>query len=169
MEATAECLHEELQRLLDENQGGNWEIQNRTERMVRLCHSTNPTRYLYVEMLPNYSITLQTRRREKAKFEKMLVPFGAPVEQVYNLLDVASRDIYYRHFDDPSRYLGDKRRLRETVTPKKREHREVFEFLRERCFELKVMLTLSEHAWNATHDAIEAAKEAEDAAAESAD
>ena len=124
-----------------------------SDRSVRPKHSTNPSRYLYVEMLPNYSVTLQARRRKsgRAQFQKIL----APSDQVHQLLDIVARDIYYRHFNDACDYLGNKRRLTSSVTEMKRGHRPIFDFLHERSHELKVMLTLSEHAWEATHEEIE--------------
>ena len=156
IEASAECLHEELARLLADGKG-SWDVEKRSNRSVRLVHNYNKARYLYVEMLPNFSVTLQTRRRTsgRARFEKILVPFGATSDQVYNLLDIAARDLYYRHFNDPQDYLGNKRRLTATVTPKKKEHRPVFDFLHDRRFELKVMLTLSDHAWEAAQGGVE--------------
>jgi hypothetical protein len=154
VEASARCLHEELSRLLADGKG-SWRIERTSKHSARLVHSINHSRYLYAEMLPNYSITLQTRRDGRAYYDKMLVPFGAPSDQIYNLLDISARDIYYRHFNDASDYLGDKRRLTATVTPNKREYRPVFDFLHERRFELEVMLTLSEHVWEAARDVLE--------------
>ncbi len=144
--ASAQCLHEELSRLDGRKDGTSWgasptEVKR---QVIRLHHSKTPSQHLCVQLLPSYSVVLQTRAKSgKAKYEKILVPFGAHPDQVFNLLDIAARDIYHATFAMPSSALGSKRRLRATKTPLKAEHRNLFAFLYKRRFELRVLFGVS--------------------------
>jgi hypothetical protein len=150
LKAVGECLHEELNRIHRDGTTSEWVIEEVSAKRVRLIHSRYPARYLYVEMLPNFSIILQTRKRSQtARSEKVLVPFGAPTDQVYNLLDIAARDTYYKHLDRPSEFLSNRRRLRATRTEKKKEHETLFDFIHEHRFGLKVMLNICDEVWDA--------------------
>jgi len=62
-------------------------------------------------MLPNLSLTIQGKTRSKNYYEKIFVPFGAYPDQVYHLIYMAARDIYKKHFDNPSIYQNKKKKL----------------------------------------------------------
>jgi hypothetical protein len=76
----------------------------------------------------------------KAEFEKIIVPFGAQPDQIFNLLDLAARDVYHNFFERPAVYLGPKRRLRSMVTEKESEYRRLFEFANKHRYAVKTML-----------------------------
>lgn len=153
LHASGERLLQELNRLGDRPDGWTVASENppgcASPKVVLQHRST--TSGLYVEMLPNYSITAQTRSRRGARFEKIVVPFGAPPDQVFNLLDVGARDIYHGHFDKPAHHLGDHRRLRQRATVRGEAYLELFRFLYERRFELRVLLTSARSIWNAAY------------------
>ena len=148
LHAAGECLLEELRRL---NRGmtGEWGVETKSNQTVRLVHSSAPEQWLYVEMLPTFSVTLQTRYNSRDQYEKILVPFGAEPDQVFNQLDVSARDIYYQHFASPDNYLGNKRRLRATLTPKKKQYQELFKFLHRNQSEVQLLLTAEDKVWEA--------------------
>lgn len=140
--AAAQCLHEELERL---NGGiGSWGLAPKqlptTNRRIQIGYSKTHAHRLHIELLPSYSVAVQSRHKGgEATFEKMLVPFGAHPDQVFNLLDITARDIYHAKFAKPDEALSDNRRLTKTVSLMKQKHRELFRFLYTRRFELKVL------------------------------
>jgi hypothetical protein len=146
LNAAVDCLVEELNRI---GQPGKdeWSIVSEGTSRVKLKHSSQPKRFLRVEMLPSYSIAIQGKGPKQAKFEKILIPFGAHPDQVFNLIDIAARDIYHRHFSDPSLYLGSSRRLRKSRTDQKNLYKQLFTFMAKRRYELQVLLTLSPFVW----------------------
>ena len=155
--ATADCLLEELNRL-GEGTKGSWGKREKNRGFPVLYYSSIPSLNLHIELLPNFSITLQSRKKSSRapKYEKILVPYGANASQVFNLLDIVARDIYYKHFDHPELYLNHKRRLTQSKSEKKEEHRHLFSFFSKHRFQLQVLFLLSKRIW--THE-IEKMKE----------
>lgn len=145
LRATVDCLGEELRRL-NSDKAGEWsEPKGKNKKLLRLTHSSAPTKELQIELLNNLTITAHTRRRGDAFYEKIIVPFGVHPDQIFNLMDIAARDIFYGHFGQESvkRYLSDKRRLTKTQSEAKAKHKPLFEFLYKYQHELKVMLALN--------------------------
>jgi hypothetical protein len=135
-----DCLLDELERL-GEGKPGKW-IKEKSGGIV-LRHSSKPTSKLHVEMLSNLTVTVQGRRKTSKEFEKILIPFGSNTKQTFNLLDMAARDVYHHHFNDPKRYLGNKRRLTKTVVPAREKHKDLLDFIHKYRFELQVLTALS--------------------------
>ncbi len=152
LKATVNCLVEELNRIGQPGKDA-WSIVSEGVNQYKLKHSSLPKSFLNVAMLPSYSITVQGKRRKQAKFEKILIPFGAHPDQVFNLIDVAARDIYHRHFDNPSLYFGSRRRLRKTRTDQKTLYAQLFKFMAKYRYELQVLLTLSPFVWKSQNRA----------------
>jgi hypothetical protein len=139
--AGTECLLEELNRLAKPKRG-EWHVHHSGTRGARICHTRTPRRALTVSMLANCSLVIQSKYRRKAKCEKILVPFGAPSGQVLNLLHITARDLYWVHFDDPNRYLADRRR-RTHLNELEESCRPLFDFIWRRRFELAALIGVS--------------------------
>ena len=114
-----------------------------------LQFSSTQSQALWLELLPSYAIGLQSRSRgQQAKFEKLIVPFGAQSDQVFNLLEVTARDIYGLVLAKPSvavkqgRWKRGKTR-RKAMRSLVEECRDVFDFLHVRRFELRVLFGLA--------------------------
>ena len=145
LEATSLCLLEELNRLGEKNKG-RWEIEKSNSNHVKLFHSSSKQKLLYVELLPNFTITVQSRRKDSPLFEKIIVPFGVNTDQVFNLMDIAARDIYYFHFDDNVHlYLSDRRRLSVTISEQKKGLKYIFDYVFKHQYELKIILASSKY------------------------
>ncbi len=162
LRAAADCLFEELTRL-DAPDGGQWKREPPLEHAERISYTVRRASYLTVELLPGLAVTVQGRQYSgKADFDKIVVPFGAHPDQVFNLLDIAARDVYHKFFESPSpSYLGSARRLRTTVTEMERRHRPIFQFTHDRRFALKPMLLQSGAVRRAVGIQDEAAAEAQ--------
>lgn len=149
LEAAAACLMEELQRLGD-GKSGEWKIGKTNKNRVSIFHTSSSKRPLYVELLPNFTITVQARKSKIPLFEKIIVPFGVHPDQIFNLIDIAARDIYYFHFNSSTAlYLANKRRLSSTRTSKKEELAYIFNYVYKNQLELKIILASSKYAWEA--------------------
>ena len=136
--AASTCLLEELNRLADPKHGA-WSVLYESGRGARLRHSSSPKRTLQIQLLPSCSLIIQSRYRHRARCDKLLVPFGAPARQVFNLLHVTARDIYYVHFDKPSLYLRDSRR-RTRLNEVEHAAEALLNFVWRRRFELQATL-----------------------------
>jgi hypothetical protein len=148
LQAASSCLHAELERLGDGG-AGSWNIHCQKDKNVVISHTSLPKARLYLELLPNLSITLQSRRKGKPLFDKIIVPYGANTDQIYNLFDIAARDVYHYHFSDKNRYLGNKRRLTSTLIKEKEESKPVFDFVSKNHDELQILFTMSKNIWQA--------------------
>jgi len=153
--AASDCLLEELVRL-GKDKPGRWKLEKQKEKGSILKHTSYPKTPLFIELLPNFSITVQSRRKKGALFEKIIVPFGARTDQIFNLLDIAARDIYHYHFAaKTSNYLSDRRRLTRSITQKKKAHKYIFDFVCKYQHQLKTLLLFSERSWIAQKFEIE--------------
>jgi hypothetical protein len=149
LESASKCLCEELKRLNDKKTG-SWKIENESSKSVTIKHTSCPKRPLYVELLPNLSITVQSRKKGKALFEKIIVPYGSNTDQVYNLLDITARDVYHYNFNgNKDLYLADKRRFRASRSDQKKENEDIFDFVSKNQNELKILFTMSGSIWKA--------------------
>ena len=166
LHAAAYCLEEELNRL-GEGCQGNWSIVCQGNR-VKLLHSSNPRSPLTVELLPNLSVAVQGHRLGKATFSKIVVPYGVNADQIFNLLDIAARDIFKLHFRDRvSAYLNEeKRRTRSHKSEKKREVKPLFDFVSSHCDALRVLFTVLVDVWKLGDASAEGSSEADEVVAE---
>jgi len=141
--AAADCLHEELERLRGDK-SGRWTKSGNSGGSFSLVHTSLPTRTLHLELLPNCSVTIQTRNRGRAQTEKILVPFGAHADQIANFLQLAARQVYTsRHFDNPAAYLSDRRRRRTTRSDTEVRTAPLFKFVHKHRYVLQVCLALN--------------------------
>ncbi len=152
LKATTDCLLEELQRLA-KTTSGRWRVLSTNEFVLE--HTRTPARRLYIDLLPSMSITVQGRQHGRGLFEKILVPFGCSAEQVFNLLDVAARDIYWLFFDDPMYYLKNVRR-KSTLTVLRTQTKPLFSFVYEHKEPLAVLFGQLEAAKKAQRSQAEA-------------
>lgn len=143
LEDTLRNFLAELNRLGD-NKAGEWKAKKEIKKnSFKLIHTSAPKRILYVELLKNFTITVHSKRKSNAYYEKIIVPFGVHPDQVFNLMDIAARDVYYKHFGDSvHRYLSRKRRLSKTQTEAKKAVHPTFDFVYKYRNELKVLLAL---------------------------
>jgi hypothetical protein len=141
--AAAECLIDELDRL-NEGAPGRWTIVRRGQGRVRIVHSSKPKAHLTIGVLPNLSILLESDRRGRNRYDKLLIPFGSNADQIFNLMDLVARDIYPLHFgENYRRYLGDARRLRAREREVRERVRPFFRFVHERRHELQLLVPLA--------------------------
>jgi hypothetical protein len=146
---TASCLKAELDRL-GEGKTGEWLIKRENGKSIRLGHSTHHKTKLHIALLPNLSITVQSRKRGKPLFDKIIVPYGSNPDQIFNLLDIAARDIYgYVFSENLHRYLANKNRLTSTIIPEKTKTKPLFEYIAKNQNSLKVLFSFSKNVWNA--------------------
>jgi len=143
--AVAEILLDELQRL-GAFAPGHWRLEGRGHRQLRLRHSSRPRAALNVGVLPNLSIVLDSRRRGdrgSGNRDKLLIPSGANVDQLCDLVDLVARDVYGLHFGDGAgRYLGRARRQRSAVREVRRRWRPFLAFVHEHRHELQLLANL---------------------------
>ncbi len=142
IEGATDCLLDELERL-GEGKPGNWRKEKSKSEGIVLSHSSKPKSKLYVEMLSNLTVTVQGRRKTSQEFEKILIPFGSNTKQIFNLLDMAARDVYHLHFKDPKRYLADRRRLTKTEVLARAKQKDLLNFIHKYRFELQALMALS--------------------------
>ena len=142
----AKCLHEELNRL-GEDKRGNWKKRVQKAGHYILYHTSTPARKLYVEILSNFSIVIYGKKSKVQHYEKILIPFGAHPDQVFNLLDIAARDIYHLHFDNITLYLSSRRRLTKSRSKQKIENLNFLDFVYKYKYELQVLLMISSNIW----------------------
>ena len=137
LSSTAEYILEELNRL-GSGKAGVWETKKENINSFRLTHTSAPKRILYVELLKNFTITIYSKKSSSS--DKIIIPFGTHPDQHYNLMDIAAREIYYKHFGDSvHRYLSKKRRPSSKVSKGKRQDEILFTFIHKYQCELKVM------------------------------
>jgi hypothetical protein len=162
---TAEYLKAELNWLCDYQEpkkdeeaepqpGRNWQVKpvKRTKEeldqedhpiaRMALQFSSTQSQELVIGLLPSYAVGLQSRySKKKAKFEKLIVPFGAHSDQVFNLLDITARDIYRLVLAKPSVAVKQGRWKRGKARRKANPpaSRPFFDFLHKRQFELRVL------------------------------
>jgi hypothetical protein len=150
IEAASECLLEKL-TAFNEGKPGSWKSVPNKHSMI-LIHSSYPKRKLEINMLPNFTITIQSKFKSKSCLsEKIIVPFGAPPDQIFNLINYAAKDIFKYHFQNPDNFM---RRIsviqkKKTYTEKQKEHLSILNFAYEHACELKILMTYSKHCWRA--------------------
>jgi len=127
----SDCLLEELQRLVLR---GEWQSKKN-----RIKHTSVNT-FLKLGLLPNYYVTVQGIDGNVPKYEKILIPFGAHVDQIFNLFDMAARDIYHLHFKNPNLYLNDKRKLTKTISETRNKHKDTLRFVHDNRYHLQILL-----------------------------
>ena len=143
------CLHEELERLNDKKTG-SWEIRKQSSKRFTINHTSFPAKPLFVELLPNLSITVHSKINGKALFEKIIVPSGSNTDQIYNLLDIAARDVCHHIFNgNKDRYLADKRHQKLDHSKAKTKNRYIFDFVTKNHNELQILFTMSDKIWKA--------------------
>ncbi|HNR14074.1 MAG TPA: PD-(D/E)XK nuclease family protein [Thermodesulfobacteriota bacterium] len=144
VQAASCCLHAELQRLGD-GKPGSWQSDNEngSKKSTTITHSSSPAAHLHVELLPNLSVTVQSRKKGKPLYEKIIVPYCANTDQIYDLFDISAREIYRYHFKKRMRYLSNKRRLRKTRTEEKKKTKPVFDYFSRNQHALRVLLAQS--------------------------
>lgn len=130
---------------LGEDKRGIWKVKNIDKNQIVLIHSSLSEKRLCVELLPNLSITIQSKKKQQALFEKIIIPYGTNADQTCNLLDIAARDIYHAHFDNLNLYLADKRRKSDNRSPTKKLIIPIFDYLYQNQHELKTLLMASKY------------------------
>jgi len=137
LKVASDCLFEELQRLATKR--GKWE----REKDNKIHHSSLPAKHLKIGLLPNRCVTVQGMKNSKAIFDKILIPFGVHPDQTFNLFDIAAREIYHAYFgenDEYIKYLNNKKKLTKTVTPERKRHLGILEFIHKNRYHLQVLL-----------------------------
>jgi len=136
IEAMAYCLQEGLHRLCKK---GHWRLKE-WSKSISLVHSSCPTRQVCVELLPSLSVSIQSRKKGKPISEKVFIPFAINVSQIFNLIDITARNLYHSHFDNPTKYLANKRKLRTTITQNKKKYNPIFRFASKNRYVLMALM-----------------------------
>lgn len=124
---------------------GRWEQARSSDVSVEISHTKHPARTLHLELLPNCSVTIQTRIRGTALTEKILVPFGAHSDQLVNLLQLAARQVCspnHGFFDAADSYVDDRRRRRSQRSSAEVDAQPLFKFVHARRYALQVGLAM---------------------------
>jgi hypothetical protein len=137
--AVADCLYEELSRL-HEDRGGHWELKDPGGATVSIRHSTQGVSRLEVSRLPRLSVAIHGHAHGRPAFEKIIVPFGAHPDQVFNLVDLAAREIYWKHFKTPGDHIGDARKRPVTQGTAERRHEGLFRLAYRRPHALRLLV-----------------------------
>lgn len=136
---TVDCVLFELNRLCGK---GEWKRKTSGSHKHRLVHSSAPSRHLSLKLLTNCSITIQSKRRGRPQCDKLLLPFGAPARQVFNLMHITARDLYWIHFGKPKAFLANAKR-RKTLSETEKAFAPMLEFIAKHRFELQALLGVS--------------------------
>ena len=136
-----DCLIEQLDHL-GEGKPGAWKVNRTSDRSAQLIHSGAPKRTLSISMLTNCSLVVQSKYRNRARCDKLLVPFGAPFDQTIRLLQTTARDAYKIHFDKPDAYFS-RRRKPTRKGGKVRSAKPLLDFISLHHFELVALLCIS--------------------------
>ena len=131
-----ECLLEELNRF---SRNGRWLRSSQGSKLLTILHSSAPARRLKVKLITNCSIAIQSTKHGKARCDKLLLPFGAPAGQIYNLINITARDLYWIHFDKPKAYLKDLRR-RKSLSQTEKHFRPLLDLVWRRRYELQALM-----------------------------
>jgi len=142
IESHSNCLLEELRRL---NKTGKWKIKRKNSKSVTIKHSSFPAKPLYVESLPNLSVTVHSRRNGNALFRKIVIPYGLNTFQIYHSLDEAARKVYHYNFNgNIKKYKGKKRLRKWNQSNAKTENKEFFDFVHKNRNELQLIFAMSD-------------------------
>jgi hypothetical protein len=141
VKAGVDCLLEQLNHL-GQGRVGEWRLNSTSDRSAILVHTGAPRRTLSISMLTACSLVVQSKYRKRARCDKLLVPFGAPLDQTQRLLEITARDVYWIHFDKPHSFFS-RRRKPLRWGPKARSSKPLLEFIRKHHFELGALLCVS--------------------------
>jgi hypothetical protein len=139
LQGTTNCLLAELDRLC---KSGHWKQPTSGANRLRLAHSSAPRRYLSLVLLSNCSVAIQSKLKKRARCDKLLLPFGASARQVFNLMHITARDLYWVHFDKPMAFLAERYR-RTTLSPEEQSFAPILDFIARHRFELQALFGLA--------------------------
>jgi len=129
-------LLEELDRL-NEGKKGYWYFEKN-----RLGHSSYPSKFLSIEILSNLTISIQGKKATNALFDKIIIPFGIHPDQVFNLIEIAAREICYGFFGDSVKtYLANKKRISDSKLRLEKEEMELMNIVHNNFLELKTIVS----------------------------
>ncbi len=134
-----ECLLAELNRLA---KIGSWSRKTSGTKRLQVFHSSAPKRTLSVSLLSNCSVAIQSKKGKRAQCDKLLLPFGAPARQVYNLLHITTRDLYWIHFGKPKAFIKSLSR-RKGLSPEEEAFKPLLNFVWRHRFELQALMGLN--------------------------
>jgi hypothetical protein len=69
----------------------------------------------------------------------LLLPFGAPARQFFNLMHISARDLYWIHFGKPMAYLKNTRR-KTKLTEVEKSFAPMLDFIANHRFEMQALL-----------------------------
>jgi hypothetical protein len=153
LKATSDCLIQELNRLKTDT--GEWSIKI-NKKSVTISHSRTYKKILYIEILLNLNVTIQSKKNDTPLYEKIIVPFGTNADQVYNMIDISCIDIYEYSFGNTEKFRNSKGRIKNWSKVEykdqdnmKKKYHEFFNFVSINHNILKVMYTMSNYATDA--------------------
>ena len=146
LDGGTECLLAELNRLA---KTGSWQRATTGTRRLNIVHTSAPSRRVSLELFADCSIAIQSRKRKRAQCDKLLLPFGAPARQVYNLMHITARDLYWIHFGKPKAFIKQLGH-RKTLHDEEVAFKPLLDLVWRRRFELQALLGLRTRAKNAT-------------------
>jgi hypothetical protein len=139
LNASRDCLLDELNRLANRQKNSQWEKKNKR----RLTH-TRYKKYIQLSFLSHLTLTAQGFSSQgDTLFEKVILPFGAHPDQTYNLLDISARELYYLYFGDKTKalkYLGECRRQKTENSEIKQHYKDLFDFVYKNRFKLQILI-----------------------------
>jgi hypothetical protein len=118
---------------------GSWTRSSKGQKLTTISHSTVRKRKLKVRLLADCSIAIQRKRKGRPQSDKLLLPFGAPPRQVFNLVHITARDLYWIHFDSPKAFLR-KTHRRRSLDAVEEQFKPVLNLIWKRRFELQALM-----------------------------
>lgn len=131
-------LIEELDRL-NEGKKGSWYFDR--DKNI-LGHSSHPSKYLTINVLSNLTISIQGKKATNGLFDKIIIPFGIHPDQIFNLIEVAAREIFYGYFGDSvNLYLSKKKRVSNSKLNAEKEEIELMHLINKNYLEFKTIVS----------------------------
>lgn len=156
IDAFADCLLEKLNEFNDK-ENSKWELHDEKKSKI-LIYTKYPKRKLEIHMLPNFTITIQSKFKTKNPLcEKIIIPFGVNPDQALHLISYAAKDIYSYHFNNPVGFIKKGKHVvckNEQLSDKAQICRKIFEFAYKNVCELKVLMSYSSSCWKAMDEEV---------------
>lgn len=141
--AASACLVDELQRL-NEGARGNWRVMRTGKTRTRIGHTSKPSMCLFVGVKPNLSLVLYSNNRSRITGGNLVIPFSSSVDQTFNLMDLATLDIFPWYFGASYRhYRGPARRLRTQEFEVRGLARPIFDFVNDNSQQFRLLIPIT--------------------------
>lgn len=137
--AVTDCLWWELYRLDGDSNSYWYTEKDDASRTRRLYYTKLPARPVNVHLWPPSGVALSSKSGKRVRYDRLVLRLGAHHSQMYNLIEVATRDLVRQHFPDPEDHEGRVRRSKRRNRFME-AYRPLFKFLNKHHLALPVLL-----------------------------